>query len=65
MQEKARNIGLFCYPNSEKILEKGNVKALRLGYDDYAKMLGCKFVAKTGHNNCGNETFTIDSVDCE
>jgi hypothetical protein len=22
MQEKARNIGLFCHPNSEKILEK-------------------------------------------
>jgi hypothetical protein len=46
---------------SEKILNKGSVKALRLGYDDYAKMLGCKYVAKTGHNKHGYEIFTIDT----
>lgn len=46
---------------SEKILEKGNVKALRLGYIDYAKMLGCSHIAKTSHNEHGNEIFTIDT----
>jgi len=46
---------------SEKILEKGNVKALRLGYIDYARMLGCSHIAKTSHNDYGNEIFTIDT----
>ena len=48
---------------SEKILEDGSVKALRLGYNDYAKMLGCKHVAKTGVDKKGRTIFTIDSVE--
>ena len=48
---------------SEKILEDGSVKALRLGYNDYTKMLGCKHVAKTEVDKKGRTIFTIDSVE--
>lgn len=45
---------------SEKILREGEIESLRLGYIDYARILGCSHIAKTSHNKCGLETFTID-----